>query len=554
MKSFYKGDAGVENAAVKRNTRNLWSAAALATFIVVTTSNTAEAQSFTAASSASFANASFNARNVVGDFDKDGDADILFQTGGDGTSFSYARSNGDGTFTTVPQASSPFAGLTLPNVATGLYRVADFDGDGDRDIWIPANGATGTYFRNDGATFSSQSSATFPNAAFNARNVVGDFDADGDADILFQTGADGTGFSYARSNGNGTFTIVPQASSPFAGLTLPNVATGLYRVADYDADVDLDVWIPANGTTGTYFQQAGTPPTVTSTSPANNANGVLVTANIVLNFSEIVNKNVGTIYIRRASDNALHLAIDVTSAMVTGGGTSTITINPSWDLQQLTTYYVTVDPETFADAGGAVFAGINNTTTLRFTTTTPLPAQWTGVNASVVNNKIRVDWSTTNESNASRYEVERSENGLSFTSIGSVAAANTPGDHQYSFVDGNVTKGSTYFYRVKLVDIDGKQSRSSVVSAALSGGIKQGLMIHGNPRGGALQATIFAVRAQKASIRMIGTSGQVVAQQDVPLQAGENRIKLPGEGLPAGTYVLQVTTTEGVMQQKVLKQ
>ncbi|HEY0066892.1 MAG TPA: Ig-like domain-containing protein, partial [Flavisolibacter sp.] len=474
--------------------------------------------------------------------------------GGDGTGFSYARSNGDGTFTIVAQASSPFAGLSLPNVASELYRVADFDGDGDQDVWIPVNSATGTYFRNDGSSFSSQSSASFPNAQFNARNVVGDFDADGDADILYQTGGDGTSFSYARSNGNGTFTIVAQASSPFAGLALPNVATGLYRVADYDGDLDHDIWIPANSATGTYLQQAGTPPVVTSTSPANNANGVLVTANIVLNFSEIVNKNVGTIYIRKVSDNSLHMAIDVTSAMVTGGGTSTITINPSWDLQQLTQYYVTVDAETFADAGGAVYAGINNSTTLRFTTTTPLPAQWTGVNASVVNNKIKVDWSTTNESNASRYEVERSVNGISFTSIGSVAAANTPGDHQYSFEDAGVTKGSTYFYRIKLVDIDGKQSRSAVVSAALSGGIKQGLMIHSNPRGGALQATIFAVRTQKAAIRLISTSGQVVAQQDVPLQAGENRIKLPGADLPAGTYILQVTTTEGVMQQKVLKQ
>jgi hypothetical protein len=519
---------------------------------------------FSAQSSATFPTTTVGTtvRHVVADFDKDGDADILYQTGASGSSFSYAQNNGNGTFAAhVPQTSSPFAGLTLPDVTSvGIYRTADFDGDGDIDIWVPSatNGNTGSYFRNDGATFSSQSSATFPTttASTTVRHVVADFDADGDADILYQTGASGTSFSYARSLGNGTFAAhVAQASSPFAGLTLPDVtAVGLYRVDDFDKDKDVDIWVPGTNSTGSFFVQAGSPPTVVSTSPANNANGVLVTANIVLNFSEIVNKNVGTIYIRKVSDNSLHMAIDVTSAMVTGGGTSTITINPSWDLEQLTQYYVTIDPETFADAGGAIYAGINNSTTLRFTTTTPLPAQWNSVNASAVNGKIKVDWSTTNESNASRYEVERSVNGVSFTTIGSVAANNTPGDHQYSFEDASVTKGSTYFYRVKLVDIDGKQSRSAVVSAAISGGIKQGLMIHGNPRGGALQATIFAVRAQKASVRMISTSGQVLAQQDVSLLEGENRIKLPGSGLPAGTYVLQVTTTEGVMQQKVLKQ
>lgn len=517
---------------------------------------------FVVASSSTFpVNASTTVRFTVADFNKDGAADILYQTGGTGSPFFYAINNGNGTFAPpVAQSASPFNGLTLPEMATvGLYRTADFDKDGDIDIWVPSTTGTGNYFRNDGATFSNQSSSTFPtNTASTVRHIVGDFDADGDPDILSQTGASGTPFNYYRNQGDGTFAApVAQSASPFSGAgTLPDIVTiGIYKVEDFDKDKDVDVWVPGVNTTGTFLLQAGAPPTVVSTSPANNANGVLVTANIVLNFSEIVNKNTtGTIYIRRASDNALHMAIPVTSSMVTGGGTSTITINPSWDLQQLTTYYITVDAGTFTDAGGAIFAGISGTTAFRFTTTTPLPAQWTGVNASVVNNKIKVNWSTTNETNASRYEIERSINGISFTSIGSVTAANTPGDHQYSFEDAGVSKGSTYFYRVKLVDIDGKQSRSAVVSAALSGGIKQGMMIHGDPRGGALQATIFAVRSQKATLRLISTSGQVVAQQDLPLQSGENRIQLPGADLPAGTYVLQVTTTEGVMQQKVMKQ
>jgi methionine-rich copper-binding protein CopC len=217
------------------------------------------AQSFSLQSSSGFPVAQFHGRHVAADFDADGDTDVLFQTGGDGTSFSYARNNGDGSFAIVAQASSPFAGLALPNVSSlGLYRTADFDADGDIDIWVPANSSTGTYFRNDGASFSQQSSAGFPTTLFNGRNIVDDFDGDGDADILFQTGGDGTAFSYARNNGNAGFTIVAQASSPFAGLTLPNAGTfGLYRTADFDGDGDIDVWVPANSSTGTYFRNDG---------------------------------------------------------------------------------------------------------------------------------------------------------------------------------------------------------------------------------------------------------------------------------------------------------
>jgi methionine-rich copper-binding protein CopC len=348
--------------------------------------------SFSSQSTATFPAPSFGARVAVGDFDSDGDADILYQTGANGSAFAYALNNGNGTFTLETLAQSPFAGLSLPDNTGTNYFVADFNADGRLDVYVGVNATTGSYFRNDGTSFSSQSTATFPAPSFGARVAVGDFDSDGDADILYQTGGNGSAFAYALNNGNGTFTLETLAQSPFAGLSLPDNTGTNYSVADFDGDGDVDVYASVNATTGSYFVQGsnsggdGHPPHLTSSTPADNATDVALNANITLNFSESVSKGTGNIYIVRTSDNTVVETIAVGSAQVTGSGASW-TIDPSITLAGGTNYAVRIDAKTFADSDGAVFFGINDNTRLNFQTHVNTPPTITsngsGASASV---------------------------------------------------------------------------------------------------------------------------------------------------------------------------
>ncbi|KQW82611.1 beta strand repeat-containing protein [Brevundimonas sp. Root1279] len=321
---------------------------------------------FTSQSSATYPQPGASSRVVMADFDGDGDADMLYQTVGNGTAFQYAQSNGDGTYTLLAQAASPFAGVTLLDNSGGTHVAADFDGDGDLDLWNTQASTTGAYFRNDGGTFSSQSSATFPAPAAITRIVVGDFDSDGDADILYQTAGDGSAWQYARSNGDGTMTILSQASSPFAGVTLVNHNGSNFIAGDVDGDGDHDVLGVLNSTQGEFYLANGKPPEIVSSTPSDNGTGVAVGANIVLTFDESVVKGSGNIYIYRG-DGTLIETISVGSAQVTGSGT-TWTIDPSVTLAGLTNYYVLTDDGIFADADGSIFAGISDAITLNFTT------------------------------------------------------------------------------------------------------------------------------------------------------------------------------------------
>jgi uncharacterized protein with beta-barrel porin domain/methionine-rich copper-binding protein CopC len=113
------------------------------------------------------------------------------------------------------------------------------------------------------------------------------------------------------------------------------------------------------------------PPTLSSSTPSDNATGVSTTANIVLTFSEIVDVESGNIIIKKTSDNSIIETIAVTDATkVSGSGTTTITVNPAATLTVSTEYYVLIDATAFDDTAGESYAGISSTTALSFTTGT----------------------------------------------------------------------------------------------------------------------------------------------------------------------------------------
>ena len=114
--------------------------------------------------------------------------------------------------------------------------------------------------------------------------------------------------------------------------------------------------------------------------PADNATGVAVDATIVLNFSENVDTESGNITIKKG--NAVIETIDVTDTdRVSGTGTSQITITPSSNFEDLTEFYVLIDPTAFDDADGRSYAGISSTTALSFTTTNTVPTLTSSVPA-----------------------------------------------------------------------------------------------------------------------------------------------------------------------------
>jgi uncharacterized repeat protein (TIGR02059 family) len=115
-------------------------------------------------------------------------------------------------------------------------------------------------------------------------------------------------------------------------------------------------------------------PTLASSTPADDAIGVAVGSNIVLTFSENIQAGNGNIVISDGAGDTR--TIPVGDAQITIAGT-TLTINPTADLNASTSYYVQVAATAVDDLATNSYAGINDTTTLNFTTvdtTAPTPS------------------------------------------------------------------------------------------------------------------------------------------------------------------------------------
>ena len=156
------------------------------------------------------------------------------------------------------------------------------------------------------------------------------------------------------TNGSETITVVPSSS------------TAIYDSAGNAASISQ-----SNNTVNLNDESA---PTLSSSTPADNATAIAVDANIVLNFSEAVDVESGNITIKKTSDDSTIEIIDVTSGQVTGTGTTAITINPGSDLSGETEYYVLVDATAFDDSSSNSYVGISSTTVLSFTTADAIQA------------------------------------------------------------------------------------------------------------------------------------------------------------------------------------
>jgi len=169
------------------------------------------------------------------DYDRDGDLDVLLA--GDGWAKIY-RNEGGTDF--VEQTGIIFVGVS--NCAMAWE---DYDLDGYPDILITGDGPSGQvskiYRNNQDSTFSEQAGIVLQGVS-NSSVAWGDYDNDGDPDILLT----GRGFSQIYSNnGNNTFTLQN-------GIILQGVDDGSVAWGDYDHDGDLDIVLTGWGLSKIY--------------------------------------------------------------------------------------------------------------------------------------------------------------------------------------------------------------------------------------------------------------------------------------------------------------
>jgi Bacterial Ig-like domain (group 3)/FG-GAP-like repeat len=170
-----------------------------------------------------------NCALTVGDFNHDGNADLVATSGSDNVVV-VLLGHGDGTFS--PANGSP---ITVGNFPEAV-KIGDFNGDGLQDLAV-ANAKDDTIsilLGNGDGTFTEASGSPIPVGSFPFFVAVADFDGNGTADIA-ASNQNGNTVTILLGNGDGTFTEA--GGSPIAGFNNP---AGIVA-ADFDGNGKVDL-------------------------------------------------------------------------------------------------------------------------------------------------------------------------------------------------------------------------------------------------------------------------------------------------------------------------
>lgn len=174
----------------------------------------------------------------------------------------------------------------------------------------------------------------------------------------------------------------------------------------------------------------------------------------------------------------------------------------------------------------------------------PLPITLVDFTATKAGAKINLNWIVSSEINAKNYDVERSGNGTDFTAIATVPAINNT---KYSSTDASPLGGVNY-YRLKMIDIDGKFKYSEVRSVLFDGTTVL-FDIYPNP---VITNTLYLHIQQynyagKAQAVITDIAGRSIQSTNVNIIKGNNQLPVIIKTLKSGTYFVTVYDASGVV-------
>ncbi|MCE3281871.1 MAG: Muc19 precursor [Chitinophagaceae bacterium] len=177
-----------------------------------------------------------------------------------------------------------------------------------------------------------------------------------------------------------------------------------------------------------------------------------------------------------------------------------------------------------------------------------LPVTLVNFRGEAAGNSNRLLWTTATETNNRGFELERSADGRTFSTIAFVnskaADGNSSTSIHYSYDDNRPMAGNNY-YRLKQVDKDGRLSYSNIIMLSRKVNAITLGRIYPNPASTSLNLVIASPSAEAVSLVVTDLGGKVVMQQVLQLRQGANTHRLNVGGLAQGSYFVKVVCASG---------
>ncbi len=170
--------------------------------------------------------------------------------------------------------------------------------------------------------------------------------------------------------------------------------------------------------------------------------------------------------------------------------------------------------------------------------TTPVVLK--GFQGAIINKSAILSWTTFDEVNTAFDIVQRSYDGSSFVTVGSLPAKSSLQLNNYGFTDHPSFVDPTVFYRLKLIDKDGKYTYSNTLAFPLGKQTPGSIKLFPNPASNYVQLTYSSTKYETTTIKVTDISGKTIMTQTAPTTPGTNAVTINFQNkLVSGTYIIQ---------------
>jgi hypothetical protein len=187
-------------------------------------------------------------------------------------------------------------------------------------------------------------------------------------------------------------------------------------------------------------------------------------------------------------------------------------------------------------------------------TVAPLPVTLTSFAAAGQGTRVAVRWATASEQHNAGFEVQRSSNGVDFTTLAFVAGAGTSeATRTYEYFDAAPLRPTGY-YRLKQLDTDGTVTYTTVVAVQMAAPKSLSpLSLYPNPTTDRATLTWEGTVASAGRWYLTSITGQVMHSEALATQVGPNTLALDMQSYPSGRYVLTIESDGQALQRTLVQ-
>ena len=181
----------------------------------------------------------------------------------------------------------------------------------------------------------------------------------------------------------------------------------------------------------------------------------------------------------------------------------------------------------------------------------PLPVELLSFEGKTTTEGIALNWATASEKNNDKFEVQRSKDGHSFETIGTVKGNGTTASQQaYNFTDKRPASGLNYF-RLRQVDFDGTADFSKVITVNANVKGEKAFTLYPNPATNGEFNVRITPTNEPVTLQVMDLSGKILHTREVK-NTSEVNINGNAIGMKPGLYLISLKAGKNVSVEKLI--